>query len=91
MVLTFTYEVFGADETTHVLVESKNIDASLDVENKTVTVKVPAVIADAYVLVKAVRNSDSKYAAKYISIKKMDDYGTFGDYIVCNENEYLNW
>lgn len=91
MVLTFTYEVFGADETTHVLIESKNIDASLDVENKTVTVKVPAVIADAYVLVKAVRNSDSKYAAKYISIKKMDDYGTFGDYIVCNENEYLNW
>lgn len=90
MTLTFTYEITGADETTHVLIEAKNIDAVLDEVEKTINVTAPDVIQNAYVLVKAVRNSDSKYAAQYISIKKMA-YGTFGNYIVSHENEYLNW
>lgn len=91
MTVTFNYELIGADETTHVVVESKNIEAVLNETDKTVTVKAPDVISDAYVLVKAVRNSDSKYSAQYISIRKMDAYGTFGGYIVSHENEYLNW
>ena len=43
-----------------------------------------------YVIVKAVRNSDGKYSAQYISIKK-DSYGTFGGIIISDENEYLSW
>ncbi len=90
-VLVFPYTLVGADETTHVLIESKGVDAEVDEAASTVKVTVPSVVSNAYVMVKAVRNSDGKYSAQYINIEKGDDYGTFGGLILSDENEYLNW
>ncbi len=90
-VLVFPYTLVGADETTHVLIESKGVDAEVDEVASTVKVTVPSVVSNAYVMVKAVRNSDGKYSAQYINIEKGDDYGTFGGLILSDENEYLNW
>ena len=90
-VLVFPYTLVGADETTHVLVESKGVEAEVDEAACSVKVTVPSVVSNAYVMIKAVRNSDAKYSAQYINISKGDDYGTFGGLILSDENEYLNW
>ncbi len=90
-ILTFSYTLVGADNTTHVVVEeAKGFEASVDEDNMLITVTAPADKVSGYVLVKAVRNSDGKYSAQYISIDT-DVYGTFGDIIISSENEYLNW
>lgn len=88
--VSFKYTVTGADATTHVVAESSSFEVKVDETNSTITVTVPKVMVSGYVIVKAVRNSDGKYSAQYISIKK-DAYGTFGGIIVSDENEYLNW
>lgn len=88
--VTFTYTVTGADATTHVVAESSTFDVKVDEAKSTITVTAPKAMVSGYVIVKAVRNSDGKYSAQYISIKK-DAYGTFGGIIVSDENEYLNW
>lgn len=90
-VVSFGYTVTGADATTHVIIEANGVEAQLDEEKSLVTVTVPSVIEDnSYVMVKAIRNSDGKYSAQYISIK-LNQYGTFGGVIVVDEDEYLNW
>ena len=88
--VTFKYTVTGADATTHVVAESATFDVKVDEAASTITVTAPNAMVSGYVIVKAVRNSDGKYSAQYISIKK-DSYGTFGGIIVSDENEYLNW
>lgn len=86
------YTLTGADETTHVVVEAVNFEATLDEENCTVTVNAPSILKSGYVLIKAVRNSDSAYAAQYINIKADGSCGPFGSSIsVSDENEYINW
>lgn len=91
-VVTIGYTLFGADATTHVVAESKGLEAEVDEANSTVKITVPKTIsADAYVIVKAVRNSDGKYSAQYISFTQGETYGTFGGVIVKDGNEYLNW
>ena len=87
----FTYKLYGADETTHVLIEYKGVEAVLDEASCTVTVTVPDALENAYIMLKAVRNSDGKYSAQYINVKLGDIYGTFGGIIISDENEYLNW
>lgn len=87
---TFKYTVTGTDETTHVVAESSTFEVKVDETNSTITVTAPKAMVSGYVIVKAVRNSDGKYSAQYISIKK-DSYGTFGGIIISDENEYLNW
>lgn len=88
-VVSFGYTVTGADATTHVIIEANGVEAQLDEEKSLVTVTVPSVIEDnSYVMVKAIRNSDGKYSAQYITIK-LNQYGTFGGVIVVDE--YLNW
>lgn len=87
---TFKYTVTGADETTHVVAESSTFEVKVDETNSTITVTASKAMVSGYVIVKAVRNSDGKYSAQYISIKK-DSYGTFGGIIISDENEYLNW
>lgn len=87
----FTYKLYGADETTHVLMECKGVEAVLDEASCTVTVTVPDALENAYIMLKAVRNSDGKYSAQYINVKLGDIYGTFGGIIISDENEYLNW
>lgn len=90
-VISFGYTVTGADATTHVIIEANGVEAQLDEEKSLVTVTVPSVIEDnSYVMVKAIRNSDGKYSAQYITIK-LNQYGTFGGVIVVDEDEYLNW
>ena len=90
-VVSFGYTVAGADATTHVIIEANGVEAQLDEEKSLVTVTVPSVIEDnSYVMVKAIRNSDGKYSAQYITIK-LNQYGTFGGVIVVDEDEYLNW
>lgn len=91
-VVTIGYTLFGADATTHVVAESKGLEAEVDEASSTVKITVPKTIsADAYVIVKAVRNSDGKYSAQYISFSQGETYGTFGGVIVKDGNEYLNW
>lgn len=86
------YTLTGADESTHIVVESVNFTTILDEENCTVTVKVPSVLKSGYVMIKAVKNSDSSYAAQYINIKVDGSCGPFGSSIsVSDENEYINW
>lgn len=91
-IVTIGYTLFGADATTHVVAESKGLEAEVDEASSTVKITVPKTIsADAYVIVKAVRNSDGKYSAQYISFTQGETYGTFGGVIVKDGNEYLNW
>lgn len=91
-VVTIGYTLFGADATTHVVAESKGLEAEVDEASSTVKITVPKTISvDAYVIVKAVRNSDGKYSAQYISFTQGETYGTFGGVIVKDGNEYLNW
>lgn len=91
-IVTIGYTLFGADATTHVVAESKGLEAEVDEANSTVKITVPKEIsADAYVILKAVRNSDGKYSAQYISFTQGETYGTFGGVIVKDGNEYLNW
>lgn len=91
-VVTIGYTLFGADATTHVVAESKGLEAEVDEASSTVKITVPKTIsADAYVIVKAVRNSDGKYSAQYISFTQGETYGTFGGVIVKDGNEYINW
>ena len=91
-VVTIGYTLFGADATTHVVAESKGLEAEVDEASSTVKITVPKTIsADAYVIVKAVRNSDGKYSAQYISFTQGETYGTFGGVIVKDGNQYLNW
>ena len=89
-VVTIGYTLFGADATTHA--ESKGLEAEVDEASSTVKITVPKTIsADAYVIVKAVRNSDGKYSAQYISFTQGETYGTFGGVIVKDGNDDLNW
>lgn len=91
-IVTIGYTLFGADATTHVVAESKGLEAEVDEASSTVRITVPKTIsADAYVILKAVRNSDGKYSAQYISFTQGETYGTFGGVIVKDGNEYLNW
>ena len=91
-VVIIGYTLFGGDATTHVVAESKGLAAEVDEANSTVRITVPKTIsADAYVIVKAVRNSDGKYSAQYISFTQGETYGTFGGVIVKDGNEYINW
>lgn len=86
----FSYTITGADETVKVLIEAVGVEAELDEANHKVIIKTGSTIESAYVLVKAVRNSDGKWSAQYINIKR-EYYGAFGGVIVSDENEYLNW
>ncbi|MCM1176430.1 MAG: DUF4988 domain-containing protein [Clostridium sp.] len=90
MTVSFRYTLVGADATTHVVAETKGVEAEVDEANATVTVTVPEKSMTGYVLVKAVRNSDGRYSAQYISVT-VDNYGVFGDIIVSSEDEYLDW
>ena len=87
---TFSYTISGADENTHVLVEAVNFEVKLDEAARTVTVTAPAVIKKGYIMIKAVRNTDSQYSAQYIVVDKAA-YGAFGSVIVTNDNKYINW
>lgn len=84
------YTLVGTDATTHVVVESADFETVVDEEAATVTVKIPDTFVKGYLLVKAVRNSDSRYSAQYVSLSR-DVYGSHGGTIVISEDGYVNW
>lgn len=91
-VLTFDYTVTGADETTKIYVESKGYAYELDKENCKLHVTVPAAADNAeYIVLKAVRNSDGKASAQYITVIRDSRYGTFGGVIIKDVNPYTEW
>lgn len=94
-VVPFAYTVTGADDKTHVYVDAKGYAVKLvetDNASGVVYVTIPSgIVEGSYVVIKAVRNSDGKSSAQYITIKKQDPYGTFGGVIITDYNEYLNW
>lgn len=90
--VAFDYTVTGADETTKIYVESKGYEYELDKENNKLYVIVPAAGNKAeYIVLKAVRNSDGKSSAQYITIVLEDRYGTFGGVIITDDNPYKEW
>ena len=84
------YTLFGGDATTHVVVESLEFETVVDEKAATVTVKIPGTFIKGYLLIKAVRNSDSRYSAQYVSLSR-DVYGSHGGTIVISEDGYVNW
>ena len=44
-----------------------------------------------YIVLKAVRNSDGKSSAQYITIVLEERYGTFGGVIIKDDNPYKEW
>ena len=90
--VAFDYTITGADETTKIYVESKGYEYELDKENNKLYVIVPAAGDKAeYIVLKAVRNSDGKSSAQYITIVLEDRYGTFGGVIIKDDNPYKEW
>lgn len=64
------YTLTGADETVHVFAEAKGVSAKVDEAAAKVTVTVPSEVpAKASLIIKAVRNSDGKTVAQYISFE----------------------
>lgn len=84
------YTLFGGDATTHVVVESLEFETVVDEQAATVTAKIPGTFIKGYLLIKAVRNSDSRYSAQYVSLSR-DVYGSHGGTIVISEDGYVNW
>lgn len=90
--IAFDYTVTGADATTKVYVEPTDYEYELDTENNKLYVIIPAAGDNAeYIVLKAVRNSDGKSSAQYITIVLEDRYGTFGGVIIKDENPYKDW
>lgn len=90
--VAFDYTITGADETTKVYVESKGYEYKLDKENNKLYVTVPTAADEAeYIVLKAVRNSDGKSSAQYITIVLEERYGTFGGVIIKDDNPYKEW
>ncbi len=90
--VAFKYTVTGADETTKIYVDSKGYEYELDKENCVLYVSVPKPEDKAeYIVLKAVRNSDGKSSAQYITIVLESRYGTFGGVIIKDGNEYKEW
>ena len=88
--LVLNYTLVGADETTHILAESKEFDVTVDEAAKSVKAQIPSDFVEGYILIKAVRNSDGRYSAQYVSLAR-DVYGTHGGTIVINDEGYVNW
>ena len=91
-VVEFDYTITGADETTYVYVESKGYEYKLDTEKQKLHVSIPAEDAGAeYIVINAVRNSDSKKAAQYIVVDFLSRYGEKGGIIITDNNPYTEW
>lgn len=65
-----SYTLTGADETTKVVVSAQGVSAVLDAENAKVAITFPAeAVQGSYVLLRAIRNSDSAVVSQYITVK----------------------
>lgn len=68
--VTVDYTLSGADETTKVVAVANGVTAKVDAEKSQVVITFPAAAVEgANVVVKAIRNSDSKVVSQYITVK----------------------
>lgn len=88
--LTLNYTLTGADSSTHVVAESKDFELIVDEKSCTISTTIPNGFEKGYILVKAVRNSDSRYSAQYISIIR-NIFDPKGGVIDVNDNDYIDW
>lgn len=84
------YTLTGADDSTVVLAESDELGVKVDAVNCNVNVTIPSGASQGHILLRAIRNSDSRYAAQYITFS-VNYYGTFGGTILVSDDDYLNW
>lgn len=84
------YTLTGGDETTVIFAESAELDVKVDEAGSELNVTIPAGVSDGHILLRAIRNSDSKYAAQYITVS-VNYYGTFGGAILVSDDDYINW
>lgn len=84
------YILVGEDSSTHVSAESDNLTVGVSEADHCVYVSLPEGAAKGTFLLKAVRNSDSRYSAKYVTVLN-EAYGSHGGKIVVDDNEYKEW
>lgn len=84
------YTLTGGDDSTVVLAESEELGVKVDAENNCLNITVPETVMEGHILLRAIRNSDSKYAAQYITVK-VDRYGIHGGAITVSADEYVDW
>lgn len=84
------YTLTGGDGTTVILAESAELDVKVDEANCELNVTIPAGVSDGHILLLAIRNGDSRYAAQYITFS-VNYYGTFGGAILVSDDDYINW
>ncbi len=84
------YTLKGDDGTAHVSAESDDLKVAVDEYNKSVYLYLDSSVVTGHVLVKAVRNSDSKYTAKYVTVLN-EAYGAHGGEITISDTDYTAW
>ncbi len=89
-VFVLKYTLKGDDGTAHVSAESDDLKVNVDEYNKSVYVYLDSSVITGHVLVKAVRNSDSKYTAKYVTVLN-EAYGSHGGTITISDTDYTAW
>lgn len=84
------YTLTGGDDSTVILAESDDLDVAVDTETCNLDITVPSGISEGHIFLRAIRNSDSRYAAQYITLS-VNYYGTFGGAILVSDTDYLEW
>lgn len=88
--ITLHYTLTGGDDSTVVLAESQEFEVKVDEAESCLKITLSATDGEGHVLLRAIRNSDSKYAAQYITVK-VDRYGIHGGAITVTADEYIDW
>ncbi len=89
-VIILKYTLTGNDGTVHVTAESDDLKVVVDEYNTSVYVYLDSSVITGHVLVKAVRNSDAKYSAQYVTVVN-SAYGTHGGKITISDTDYTAW
>ncbi len=84
------YTLTGGDDSTVVVAASEELIVKVDAAGCTVDVTIPEGKSEGHILLRAIRNSDSRYAAQYITLK-VNYYGTFGGTILVSDTDYIDW
>ena len=89
-VIVLKYTLTGNDGTVHVTAESDDLKVVVDEYNASVYVYLDSSVINGHVLIKAVRNSDAKYSAQYVTVVN-SAYGTHGGKITISDTDYTAW
>ena len=89
-VIVLKYTLTGNDGTVHVSAESDDLKVVVDEYNASVYVYLDSSVINGHVLIKAVRNSDAKYSAQYVTVVN-SAYGSHGGKITISDTDYTAW